>query len=35
MENSSYPLGTCAENCAVVKAVSEGHKDFKAIAIST
>ena len=35
MENSAYPLGTCAERCAIVKAVSEGCKEFKAIAIAT
>lgn len=35
VENSSYPLGSCAEHCAIVKAVSEGCKDFRAIAIAT
>ncbi len=35
MENCVYPLCTCAERCAVVKAVSEGHTEFKAIAVNT
>ncbi|XP_064385246.1 cytidine deaminase-like [Halichondria panicea] len=35
VENSAYPLTTCAERCAIVKAVSEGDKLFKAIAVST
>ena len=34
MENCSYPMCTCAERCAVVKAVSEGYKEFTAIAVS-
>ena len=33
IENSSYPAGICAERTALVKAVSDGHKDFTAIAI--
>ena len=28
-----YPLCTCAERTAVVKAASEGHTDFEAIAV--
>lgn len=32
-ENASYPAGICAERCAMFKAVSEGHRDFAAIAI--
>ena len=35
VENASYPLGLCAERTAVVKAVSEGHREFKAIAVAT
>eukprot|EP00794_Sanderia_malayensis_P006891 gene6891-7669_t len=35
VENVSYGLAICAERTALVKAVSEGHKRFKAIAIST
>ncbi|XP_036996004.2 cytidine deaminase isoform X2 [Artibeus jamaicensis] len=34
VENCVYPLGVCAERIAIQKAVSEGHKDFKAIAIA-
>lgn len=33
IENVSYPAGVCAEYVAVSKAVSEGEKDFEAIAI--
>ena len=33
MENAVYPLGLCAERTAVVKAVSEGFKQFTAIAV--
>jgi cytidine deaminase len=35
IENASYPLTTCAEHTAVVKAVSEGERDFEAIAVVT
>ncbi|MCJ7738542.1 MAG: cytidine deaminase [Anaerolineae bacterium] len=35
IENAVYPLTTCAERTAVVKAVSEGELDFVAIAVST
>lgn len=35
IENSSYGLTICAERTAVVKAVSEGVKNFKAIAVVT
>jgi cytidine deaminase len=35
VENASYPLTTCAERTAVVKAVSEGEQEFQAIAIVT
>ncbi|XP_066493516.1 cytidine deaminase [Tiliqua scincoides] len=34
IENASYPLGICAERAAIQKAVSEGHKQFRAMAIS-
>ncbi|WP_207654117.1 cytidine deaminase [Pseudobutyrivibrio ruminis] len=33
VENAAYTPCNCAERTAVFKAVSEGHKDFKAIAI--
>jgi cytidine deaminase len=35
VENAVYPLCTCAERVAVVKAVSEGEREFQAIAVST
>lgn len=35
VENAVYPNGLCAEKTAVAKAVSEGHRKFKAIAISS
>ncbi|KAF5924688.1 hypothetical protein HPG69_004560 [Diceros bicornis minor] len=35
IENACYPLGICAERNAIQKAVSEGYKDFKAIAIAS
>lgn len=34
VENACYPLGNCAERTAFFKAVSEGKKDFIAIAIA-
>lgn len=33
IENASYGATICAERVAVFKAVSEGHKNFKALAI--
>ena len=33
IENASYGLTNCAERPAIFKAVSEGHKRFKALAV--
>lgn len=33
VENASYPAGNCAERTAVVKAVSEGKREFSCIVI--
>ena len=35
VENAVYPLVICAERTAVVKAVSEGEREFVAIAVVT
>lgn len=35
MENASYPVGTCAERVAFGKAVTEGHRKFKVVAVAT
>ena len=35
VENAAYPLCTCAERTAVVKAVSEGEKHLVAVAVVT
>ena len=35
VENASYGLSVCAEVCAYVKAVSDGHREFRAIAVTT
>jgi len=34
IENASYPAGICAERTAIFKAVSEGNRKIKAIALS-
>lgn len=34
IENVSYSMTICAERVAVFKAISEGHTDFEAIAVS-
>ncbi len=35
IENAAYPVTICAERVAVFKAVSEGERDFQAIAVVT
>lgn len=35
IENAAYPTSMCAERVAVYKAVSEGEKQFTAIAVAT
>ncbi|KAI8330486.1 cytidine deaminase [Chlamydoabsidia padenii] len=35
IENASYGAAICAERTAYCKAVSEGHKEFVALAVST
>lgn len=35
VENAAYPSTICAERVAAVKAVSEGERDFTAIAVAT
>ncbi|KAI8390354.1 cytidine deaminase [Blakeslea trispora] len=35
VENASYGAAICAERTAYVKAVSEGHQKFRALAVST
>lgn len=35
VENASYPATICAERTALVKAVSEGHRTFNALAVVT
>ncbi|MBN1976181.1 MAG: cytidine deaminase [Anaerolineae bacterium] len=35
VENAVYPLTTCAERAVVVKAVSEGEREFVALAVAT
>ena len=35
VENAVYSLTVCAERVAVFKAVSEGEKDFEALAVTT
>lgn len=34
VENTSYGLCICAERTAICKAVSEGHREFQAIAVA-
>ncbi len=35
VENAAYPAGVCAERTAVFKAVSEGEREFAAVAVAT
>jgi cytidine deaminase len=35
VENAAYPDGICAERVAVFKAISEGEREFEAIAVVT
>lgn len=35
VENAAYPAGICAERVAVFKAISEGEREFVAIAVVT
>ena len=34
IENASFPCGICAERTAAAKAISEGHRDFVALAVA-
>jgi len=35
IENASYPVGVCAERAALCKAIIEGKKKFRAVAVAT
>ncbi len=35
VENASYPLGICGERAAIHRAISEGEREFVAIAVVT
>ena len=35
IENAAYPDSICAERVAIFKAVSEGHREFEMMAVST
>ena len=35
IENAAFPVTICAERTAIFKAISEGEKEFEAIAIAT
>lgn len=35
VENATLSLTTCAERCAIVKAVSEGKRRFRRVAVAT
>ncbi|XP_019367437.1 PREDICTED: cytidine deaminase [Gavialis gangeticus] len=35
VENACFPLGVCAERTAIQKAISEGYRNFRAMAIAS
>lgn len=35
VENAAYPATICAERVAITKAISEGHREFVALAVAT
>ena len=35
VENAAYPMSLCAERVAIFKAVSEGEREFEALAVIT
>jgi cytidine deaminase len=35
VENAAYPVGTCAERVAMGRAVTEGVRKFRAVAVAT
>ncbi|KAI9769702.1 MAG: hypothetical protein M1840_003939 [Geoglossum simile] len=35
VENAAYPVGICAERTAFAKAVTAGHRGFRAVAVAT
>ncbi|KAH7328914.1 cytidine deaminase-like protein [Stachybotrys elegans] len=35
VENAAYPVGTCAERVAMGRAVTDGFREFKAVAVAT
>ncbi len=34
IENAAYPVSLCAERVAIFKAISDGHKKFKSLAVA-
>ncbi|KAI9813736.1 MAG: hypothetical protein M1826_002381 [Phylliscum demangeonii] len=35
VENAAYPVGICAERTVLARAVADGHRNFKALAVAT